>query len=70
MDEASIDALKEAIKNLHGCDSAWVEAVPVRETFAGQTVCKALLIPPKPPCERPSCKRPASKAGENHPGPN
>ena len=32
------DALKEAIKNLHGCDSAWVEAVPVRETFEGEAV--------------------------------
>ena len=30
--------LKQAIRNLHGCDAAWVEAVPVKETFQGQTV--------------------------------
>lgn len=29
--------LKEAIRNLHGCDSTWVESVPVKETFQGQT---------------------------------
>ena len=30
--------LKQAIRNLHGCDAAWVEAVPIKETFQGQTV--------------------------------
>ena len=38
MTEVSVEALKEAIKNLHGCDSVWVEAVPVHETFEGETV--------------------------------
>ena len=32
------DDLQEAIRNLHGCDAIWVEAVPVTETFQGQTV--------------------------------
>ena len=27
-----------AIRDLHGCDSTWVESVPVTETFQGQTV--------------------------------
>ncbi len=37
-DEAGIDALKDAIKNMHGCDSAWLESVPVRETFKDKLV--------------------------------
>ena len=31
-------SLKRAILDLHGCDSTWVESVPVTETFQGQTV--------------------------------
>lgn len=38
MDEAGDDALKEAIKNMHGCASTHVESVSVHETFNGQTV--------------------------------
>lgn len=38
MIEVSIEALKEAIRNLHGCDATWLESVPVREEFEGQTV--------------------------------
>lgn len=38
MSEVPIDALKEAILNLHNCDSTWIEAVPVTETFQGQAV--------------------------------
>ena len=34
----STDALRVAIRNLNGCDSTWVESVPVTETFQGQTV--------------------------------
>ena len=30
--------LKLAIKDLHGCEASWVEAVPVKETFQGQTI--------------------------------
>ena len=33
MDEVGIDALRESIKEVHGCDSRWVESVPVRETY-------------------------------------
>ena len=35
--------LREAIKNLHGCDSFWVESVPVTETFEGQVVWKGMV---------------------------
>lgn len=38
MDEAGIDALQIAIKNMHGVDSKWIESVPVHETFKGETV--------------------------------
>ena len=38
MIEVSIATLQQAIRNLHGCDSTWIEAVPVKETFQGQTV--------------------------------
>jgi hypothetical protein len=33
MDDAGVDALREAIKNIHGCDSRWQKSVPVRETY-------------------------------------
>jgi hypothetical protein len=38
MDPAGVDALRDAIKHMHGCDSKWVESVPVNETFRGQAV--------------------------------
>lgn len=38
MSEASIAALQKAIRDLHGCASAWIEAVPVKEVFQGQAV--------------------------------
>ena len=38
MAEVSMEALEKAIRDLHGCDSTWIEATPVRETFHGQTV--------------------------------
>jgi hypothetical protein len=38
MDEAGIDALREAIRNMHGCASTFVESVPVHETFNGEIV--------------------------------
>ncbi len=38
MTEAERDNLRQAILNLHGCESEWVESVPVTETFQGQTV--------------------------------
>ena len=41
--EESIDALRDAIRRLHGCDSRWVEAVPVKETFEGKTVWEGVV---------------------------
>ena len=33
-----IEELQAAILNLHGCESQYVESVPVTETFQGETV--------------------------------
>ncbi|MEK6278910.1 MAG: hypothetical protein AABN95_01000 [Acidobacteriota bacterium] len=33
-----IGELKTAIRNLHGCESEYVETVPVTETFNGETL--------------------------------
>ena len=41
--EVPIDALKDAIRDLHGCDSTWAEAVPVKETFKGHTVWEGVV---------------------------
>ena len=30
--------LQDAIRDLHGCESTWVESVAVHETFKGETV--------------------------------
>lgn len=38
MREVQLDNLRTAIRNLHGCDSTWIESVPVKETFRSQTV--------------------------------
>lgn len=38
MSETSKEALKKTIRNLHGCESVWVESVPVIETFQGRMV--------------------------------
>ena len=38
MPEVNLDALRDAIRNLHGCEARWVKAVPIREAFQGQTV--------------------------------
>lgn len=38
MAEVSREAFAQAIRNLHGCDSRWLESVRVVETFEGQTV--------------------------------
>jgi hypothetical protein len=32
------EALRKAIRDLHGVDSTWLESLPVHETFQGQTV--------------------------------
>jgi hypothetical protein len=33
-----IASLKESVEQLHGCKAEWIESVPVKETFPGQTV--------------------------------
>lgn len=33
-----IDKLKQAISDLHGCSATYLETVPVKEVFQGQTV--------------------------------
>lgn len=35
---SSKKALERAILNLHGCKAKWVESVPVKEVFKGETV--------------------------------
>jgi hypothetical protein len=37
-DLMSRESLRQAILDLHGCDSTWVESVVVTETFQGETV--------------------------------
>ncbi len=41
--EVSTEQLKKAIQNLHGCDSTWIQAVRVKETFEGETVWDGLV---------------------------
>lgn len=43
MNEVALATIQEAIRNLHGCESNWVEAVPVEETFKGKTVWSGTL---------------------------
>ncbi len=38
MPDAEIRALQKAIERLHRCDSRWLRAEPVHETFKGETV--------------------------------
>lgn len=38
MDPAGLDALQDAIRHLHGCESTFVESVPVTERFNGAVV--------------------------------
>ena len=38
MTEAPISTLRIAIRDLHGCNAVWVEAVAVHETFQGEVV--------------------------------
>ena len=35
--EVSVEGLRKAIRNLHGCDSTWIQAVRVKETLKGET---------------------------------
>lgn len=36
-------ALRKAIRDLHGCDSTWVESIPVTETFEGQIIWRGAV---------------------------
>jgi hypothetical protein len=38
MDPAGLDALRDAIRNLHHCDPTWIESVHVHEAFKGETI--------------------------------
>lgn len=41
--EVSVEALQEAIQNMHGCASTWIEAVPVKEAFKSETVWEGVV---------------------------
>ncbi len=43
MTEVSVEALREAIRNLHGCDSVWIQAVRVKETIQREIVWEGLV---------------------------
>ena len=38
MDDAGLPALIDAIRYLHGCDSEWIESIPVREEHEGRVI--------------------------------
>ena len=39
----SIKSLKKAILDLHGCKATWIESVPVKEVFKGETVWEGVV---------------------------
>jgi hypothetical protein len=41
--EVSKEALARAILDLHGCKAIWVESVPVKEVFKGETVWEGVV---------------------------
>jgi len=41
--DVAVKVLKKAVFNLHGCKSKWIESVPVREVFQGQTVWEGVV---------------------------
>jgi hypothetical protein len=40
---AYIERLQMVIRQLHGCDTNWIESAPVHELFQGQTVWKGFV---------------------------
>jgi hypothetical protein len=44
MPEVPIAALRDAIRDLQGCDSTFVESVPVVERFQGRTVWEGAVV--------------------------
>ncbi len=43
MVDSSTEDLQEAIRKLHGCESRYLEAVPISETFEGQLVWSGIV---------------------------
>ena len=43
MPTAAIRALQKNIERLHGCDSRWLRAEPVHDTFKGETVWHGMV---------------------------
>lgn len=43
MDPAGLPALLDAIRDMHGVESTWLESVPVHETFRGETVWQGVV---------------------------
>jgi hypothetical protein len=38
MDDAGVEALRDAIRHLHGCEATWIESIPVREEHEGRVI--------------------------------
>lgn len=55
--DVSIEALKEAVRGLHGCDSRFVEAVSVEERTASGAVVWSGTVHVFDLIEHPSAKR-------------
>lgn len=43
MQPKNVQSLEEAIREMHGCDSRYVESVPVHEVFQGQTAWRGTV---------------------------
>ena len=43
MPPKNVQSLQDAIKAMHGCDSRYVESVPVHEVFQGQTAWRGTV---------------------------
>jgi hypothetical protein len=43
MQPENVQSLRDAIKAMHGCDSRYVESVPVHEVFQGQTAWRGTV---------------------------
>ncbi len=41
--EVSIKAIQKVILDLHGCKSTWIESVPIKEIFEGETVWEGIV---------------------------
>lgn len=41
--QVKIKELEKAILDLHGCKSKWVESIPIKETFKGETAWEGIV---------------------------